>query len=135
MTFGHRITLVTIAAVAAMSCDASVRGGSGGSVLRPIAEDYYAWRDSVYPVASSDAGLHTWDDRLTDYTMKAVNERREHVAAVLARVNAMPGATWDKDERVDWHLFRAQLEGADFFARVQKREESDPQVYVSEIAN
>jgi uncharacterized protein (DUF885 family) len=129
-------TFVTIAALATMSCDVS--GGAGGSAtsaLRSLAKDYYAWRDSVYPVASSDAGLHTWDDRLTDYTMKAVTSRREHVASVLAQLNAMPGASWDKNERVDWHLFRAQLEGADFFARVQKREESDPQIYIAEIAN
>src|SRR5207342_1655709 len=36
-------------------------------VLRRMADDYYSWRNENYPVASSDAGLHTWDSRLTDY--------------------------------------------------------------------
>src|SRR5205814_4591399 len=36
--------------------------------LRKMADDYYAWRNENYPVRSSDAGLHTWDDRLTDYS-------------------------------------------------------------------
>ena len=36
--------------------------------LRNLASDYYRWRSEQFPVASSDQGLHTWDDRLTDYS-------------------------------------------------------------------
>jgi uncharacterized protein (DUF885 family) len=57
------------------------------------------------------------------------------VSDLLARVKAMPAAGWRKDDRVDWYLFRAQLEGADFFGRAQQPEESDPQVYLNEAAN
>ena len=32
-----------------------------------------------YPVFSSDAGLHTWDNKLTDYSLSAVLARRLHV--------------------------------------------------------
>ena len=127
--------VVTMCGGISVACTVSGDSGSGTSALQALAEDYYKWRDSSYPVGSSDAGLHTWDDKLADLRIEAVNKRREHVAALLARVNAMPGETWKKDERVDWYLFRAQLEGADFFARVRRPEESDPQVYVSEIAN
>ena len=35
---------------------------------RKMADDYYAWRNENYPVGSSDSGLHTWDNRLTDYS-------------------------------------------------------------------
>ena len=42
---------------------------------------------------------------------------------------------WSKDDRIDWILLRAQLEGPDFFARVQAPEETDPQVYVGECSN
>jgi len=31
--------------------------------LHKMADDYYAWRNENYPVRSSEAGLHTWDDR------------------------------------------------------------------------
>ena len=50
-------------------------------------------------------------------------------------MKAMPASGWSKDDRVDWMLFRAQLEGADFFGRMLEPEESDPQVYVNEAAN
>src|SRR2546423_10647541 len=86
--------------------------------LRKLADDYYTWRNQNYPVASSDAGLHTWDNKLTDYSLSAVLMRRLQVNEVLAKVRAMPAAKWSKDDRIDWLLFRSQLDGVDFFNRV-----------------
>ena len=103
--------------------------------LQALARSYYAWRDSSYPVSSSDQGLHTWDDRLTDFTMPAVLARRRHVTGLLTRVGAMRTAAWAKDDRVDWMLLRAQLEGVAFFDRVMQNEETNPQVYVGECGN
>ncbi|MGH7702692.1 MAG: DUF885 domain-containing protein [Gemmatimonadales bacterium] len=103
--------------------------------LRAMAHAYYAWRDRSYPVASSDRGLHTWDDRLADYSMGAVLSRRQHVTRLLERVKAIPTAGWDRDDRIDWLLFRAQLEGVAFGGRVLQREERDPQLYVEECSN
>src|SRR5215472_16748786 len=37
------------------------------ATLHKLADDYYVWRNENYPVRSSELGLHTWDDRLTDY--------------------------------------------------------------------
>lgn len=103
--------------------------------LRALAHAYYAWRDSSYPVGASDQGLHRWDDRLADFRMTAVLERRRHVATLLDQVRAMRTEGWSRDDRIDWMLFRAQLERDDFFARVLHPEESDPQVYGGEAAN
>jgi uncharacterized protein (DUF885 family) len=103
--------------------------------LHRLAHAYYQWRDSTYPVSTSDAGEHRWDDRLRDVRMATIRANRRHVSDLLARVKAMPAAGWRKDDRVDWYLFRAQLEGADFFGRAQQPEESDPQVYLNEAAN
>src|SRR6266550_6392466 len=86
--------------------------------LRRMADEYYRWRNQNYPVSSSDAGLHTWDNRLTDYGLSALLARRLHVKEVLAKVNAMQTESWNKDDRIDWLLFRAQLEGVVFFDRV-----------------
>ncbi|MFL5493773.1 MAG: DUF885 family protein, partial [Gemmatimonadales bacterium] len=108
---------------------------SSPDTLRALAHTYYTWRDSSYPVGASDQGLHTWDDRLTDYRPASVGSRTRHVRALLARVKGMSTDGWSKDDRIDWHLFRAQLEGADFFPRVTHPEASDPQLYVNEIAN
>lgn len=105
------------------------------AALRRLADDYYNWRNQQYPVASSDAGLHTWDSKLADYGLSALLARRLHVKEVLANVNAMRTDTWSKDDRIDWLLFRAQLEGVAFFDRVIDFEETDPQTYVNECSN
>src|SRR5437016_7852125 len=115
---------------------ASVKtGGANITTLRKMAEDFYAWRNENYPVGSSDSGLHTWDNRLTDYSPTKVTERAQHIRKVLDQVRAMQTATWPKDDRIDWLLFRAQLEGPDFGNRILQSESTDPQIYVGECSN
>src|SRR6266566_347635 len=103
--------------------------------LQRLATDYYNWRNQNYPVASSDSGLHTWDHKLTDYSLSAVLMRRLQVKEILAKVRAMPTANWSKEDRIDWLLFRSQLDGTDFFNRIMDSEETDPQTYVNECSN
>lgn len=103
--------------------------------LRRMADEYYRWRDKNFPVVSSDAGLHTWDDKLTDYSLSAVLARRLYVTDLLNKVRAMPAASWSKDDRIDWLLFRSQLEGIAFFNRVIDPEATDPQLYVNECSS
>jgi uncharacterized protein (DUF885 family) len=103
--------------------------------LRTMASEYYRWRDRSYPVASSSQGLHTWDDRLTDYSGAAIAARRKHVAEVQARVRAFPTGAWGKDDTIDWLLFRSQIDTVEFFDRVLDPEATDPQVYVGECSN
>jgi hypothetical protein len=66
--------------------------------------------------------------------MAAVRARRHRVDSLLTLVKAMKAGTWSRDDRIDWLLFRSELEGAAFFARVTTPEESNPQIYVGEIA-
>jgi uncharacterized protein (DUF885 family) len=103
--------------------------------LRKLAQDYYSWRNQNYPVFSSDNGLHTWDSRLTDYSLSAILSRRLQVKEVLGKVRAMQTDNWNKDDRIDWLLFRSQLENVEFFTRVVNFEETDPQTYVNECSN
>jgi uncharacterized protein (DUF885 family) len=103
--------------------------------LHKMAEDYYAWRNENYPVRSSDAGLHTWDDRLTDYSLAKIEERARHVHSLLEKIRAMKTDNWPKDDRIDWILFRSQLEAVDFGNRVLKFERTNPQTYIGECTN
>ena len=103
--------------------------------LRRLADDYYRWRNEKFPVSSSDAGLHTWDNKLTDYSLSAILARRLYVRDLLTKVDAMQTAGWSKDDRIDWLLFRSELEGVAFFNRVMDPEVSDPQTYVNECSN
>jgi uncharacterized protein (DUF885 family) len=102
--------------------------------LKRMADDYYRWRNQNFPTASSDMGLHTWDDKLTDYSLSAVLARRLYVTDLLNKVRAMPASSWSKDDRIDWLLFRSQLEGVAFFNRVMDAEATDPQLYVNECS-
>src|SRR5215470_4300467 len=105
------------------------------ATLHKLADDYYAWRNENYPVRSSDAGLHTWDDRLTDYSPAKIAERAQHVRSLLDKVRGMKTDNWPKDVRIDWILFRAQLESAEFGDRVLKFERTNPQVYADECTH
>jgi hypothetical protein len=105
------------------------------AALSKMAKDYYDWRNENYPVLSSEAGLHTWDNRLTDYSPAKMNERAQRERALLDKVRAMRTDNWPKDQRIDWILFRAQLEGIDFGNRVLKFEHTNPQVYVGECVS
>jgi uncharacterized protein (DUF885 family) len=105
------------------------------AALRKMADDYYAWRNENYPVGSSDSGLHTWDDRLTDYSAAKVAERAQHIRKLLDQVRVLATADWPKDDRIDSMLFRSQLEGVDFNSRVLQSEKTDPQIYVGECTN
>src|SRR5437870_10327380 len=71
------------------------------AALRKVADDYYAWRNENYPVQSSDSGLHTWDDRLTDYSPAKIDERAKYVRALLEKVCAMKTDNWPNEDRID----------------------------------
>src|SRR5256884_5246393 len=103
--------------------------------LRKMADDYYAWRNENYPVRSSEAGLHTWDDRLTDYSPAKIADRAQHGRSLLDKVRGIKTDDWPKDNRIDWILFRAQLENVEFGDRVLKFEHTNPQVYTGECTN
>src|SRR6266513_6544056 len=108
---------------------------AAAAALHKMADDYYAWRNENYPVRSSDAGLHTWDDRLTDYSPGKIAERSQHVRSLLDKVRGMKTDAWPKDARIDWILFRAQLENVEFGDRILKFERTNPQVYTGECTN
>lgn len=105
------------------------------NTLRTTAHDFYEWADREYPVATSDAGKHTWDDRLTDYSAAARAKRAAHVREVLATVRAADVSRWKKDDVIDWLLFRSNLEAAEFSDRVLRYEENNPTVYTDEASN
>ncbi|HKP37266.1 MAG TPA: DUF885 domain-containing protein [Pyrinomonadaceae bacterium] len=131
-------SVITFAALSIMLLGATLTNAQSPgtpATLQRLAGDYYNWRNQNYPVFSSDAGLHTWDNKLTDYSPAALAARRAHVVNLLAQVNRMRTNRWKKDDQIDWLLMRAQLEGPVSFDRVMDFEHSDPQVYVNECSN
>src|SRR5260370_1586049 len=82
----------------------------GAAALRKLANDYYNWRNENDPVSSSNAGLHTWDDRLADFSPPKIAERALHARALLDKVRAMKIDTWPKDEQIDVILFGSHMQ-------------------------
>ncbi len=127
--------LLLIALSVAVGQIVQAEEGASPAKLRQLATEYYRWRNQAYPVASSDQGLHTWDDKLADYSAEAIAARLQRVNQLLAQVKAMPGDSWDRDARIDWLLFRAQLEREAFWGGVLRFEETNPQTYVRECSD
>src|SRR5689334_20310869 len=59
------------------------------ATLHKMADVYNAWRNHNHPVGCSESGLHTWDNRLTDYSPAKVTERADHVRKLLEQVRAL----------------------------------------------
>src|SRR6202011_6358683 len=58
----------------------------GAAALHKLANDYYNWRNENSPVASSSRGLHTWDDKLPDFSPAKIAEESQHLHALLEKV-------------------------------------------------
>ena len=112
-----------------------ISSAADAATLHKLADEYYAWRNENYPVQSSDQGLHTWDDRLTSYAPPDMAKRSVHEHDVLEQVRGLKTDAWQKDDRIDWLLFRSQLEQVDFYNRVLKFERTNPQTYSGECVN
>ena len=107
----------------------------GAAALRKLADDYYNRRNVNDPVSSSNAGLHTWDDKLGDFSPAKINERAQHVRRLLDKVRAFKIDNWSNDDKIDALLFRSQLENVDFGNRVLKFEFTNPQTYTGECSS
>ena len=72
------LTILFVLSVVMLTIPISINAqpDASAATLRRLADDYYNWRNQNYPVNSSDAGLHTWDNKLTDYGLSALLARR-----------------------------------------------------------
>src|ERR1700682_1680308 len=130
------ISLFSVSVIAAPAPKTKVAHSSlTPAELQRLAHAFYEWRDREDPVNSSDQGKHIWDDKLTDFSSSAIASRAAHVARLLERVRAADVSKWDRDDVVDWLLFRSQLERMHFGDRVLKSESTNPQVYPGVASN
>jgi len=78
-----RLFLLPLAALMALL---SLQAAADPAQLRKLAHEYYQWRDTAYPVGTSYAGDHRFDNRMTDYSMSEVLQRRQHVSDLLKQL-------------------------------------------------
>ena len=132
MSFATRIVRVVLTTTAALWGSSAA---ADPAEMRKLAHEYYEWQEITFPVNSSARGDHRYDDRMNDQSPQAIQARRQHVSEVLAKVKSMSTEGWNRDDRIDAILLRAQLEGADFFGRRVDPTATDPQTYVGDCAN
>src|SRR5262249_9917101 len=124
-----------IAAALIVLVVSSTAGAMTPDEMRRLAQEFYDWRDQDDPVSSSDAGKHTWDDRLADYSPPAMNARASQVTQLPARLPRPAPSSRHRHDPIDWLLLRAQLERLSFASRVLKPETQNPGIYVGEASN
>lgn len=70
-------------------------------------------------------------DGAPDYTPAAVEDRYARMLTMRERLLAMDTSGWSVEEKIDWHVVRAEMNGLDFYARVLKPWQRDPTFYAS----
>jgi alpha-N-acetylglucosamine transferase len=68
-------------------------------------------------------------DGAPDYTAETFANRLPEFKTLQDRLLAIDTASWPLEQRVDWHVVRAEMNGWDFNYRVLKPWERDPAYY------
>ncbi|MFZ0032759.1 MAG: DUF885 domain-containing protein [Candidatus Cybelea sp.] len=97
---------------------------------------YTMWSFEQNPTAATDAGIHTYDTKLADYSAAAQAAQMVRLRAYRNQLAALlPPAGASAHDRVDYLLVRADLEG-DWWARTVVRSlQRNPSVYEGECSN
>jgi hypothetical protein len=113
------LTLILVA------CD----GSGGGPAQSPRTSRYDdlvtlfgEWRDFQRP---------PWVDSVPDYTAAAMATQQRELASYQGRLAAMDTAGWSREQQVDWHIVRAEMNGLDFDHRVLQPWARNPAFYVT----
>ncbi|MBV9148636.1 MAG: DUF885 domain-containing protein [Candidatus Eremiobacteraeota bacterium] len=107
-----------------------------GSVLENLAHRLITYEYSVDPAGSTDAGLHTADNKLADFSpaaehdyLQKLHDFRDELAKLV------PPASASAHDQVNYLLLRANIEGAWWTETVLKPNERNPSVYEGECSN
>ena len=97
---------------------------------------YTFWSYEQNPAAATDAGIHTYDSQLADFSpatqaaqMKTLRTYRNALAALQPSAGASP------DARVDYLLIRANIEGDWWSRTVLRGLQRNPSIYEGECSN
>ncbi|MGA8099813.1 MAG: DUF885 domain-containing protein [Candidatus Cybelea sp.] len=104
--------------------------------LIDLDRSYTMWSFEQNPTSATDAGIHTYDTKLADYSPSAQAAQMVRLRAYRNQLAALlPPARASAHDRVDYLLVRADLEG-DWWARTVLRSlQRNPSVYEGECSN
>ena len=114
---GRRLTRIAV-----LCCLASTPLSALASDYQELVSLFVDWRAIEQPVLFEGA---------PDYRPAAVSQRYEGMLTLRKRLLAMDTDSWSTEQKIDWHVVRAEMNGLDFYARVLKPWVRDPAFYAS----
>jgi uncharacterized protein (DUF885 family) len=101
-----------------------------------LSKSYTYWNFEQYPTSATDAGVHTYDARLADYSAATQRAQMVRLRAYRNQLAALqPTGGTDAHARVDYLLIRSNIEG-DWWGRVVLRGlQRNPSIYEGECSN
>lgn len=114
--------LALVAVLAAPGAPALGAQEDPGAAYRELVALFHEWRSFEAP---------TMVDGVPDYTPDAMADRHQALPRWRARLEAIDTAGWPVEEKIDWHLVRAEMNGLDFDHRIRRPWARDPAFYVT----
>lgn len=97
-----------------------------------LARKYFDWLMRQYPGLATDLGIHDYDNRLTDYSVKALLERKAKIKEFHAQFKAIAAKELDLDSRIERQLIVDSLAAQIVLERKWPREERDPGMFLDD---
>jgi uncharacterized protein (DUF885 family) len=129
--------LLVIGAVFALLCAAAPPASSDYEQrLVALERAYMTWSFEESPTSATDAGIHTYDERLSDFSASAQRAQMVRLRAFRNQLAALqPSAEASAHARVDYLLIRSNIE-ADWWGRAVLRGLArNPSIYEGECSN
>jgi uncharacterized protein (DUF885 family) len=115
------LCLALIAPLAIMAKPAAAAEASASS-YQQLANLFTGWRAFNHP-----AIVHG----RPDYSAAAMAKKAEQLAAFRARLKAIDASGWSTEQKNDYRVVEAEMNGLDFFLRILKPWQRDPACYAT----
>lgn len=103
-----RWIVLTVSAVI-LSVPAEAQQSSAAERLHDLFDREWQWRLREYPTFATNVGVHDYDDRLTDASLKAQARRILESAGFLAELRKIDRSALSVDDRINYDMFQTQL--------------------------
>ncbi|HEY0169406.1 MAG TPA: DUF885 domain-containing protein [Pyrinomonadaceae bacterium] len=95
---------------AAQRSAAGARGQGGAAALNRLFEEEWEWVMREAPTFASSLGDRRYNDRWSDLSLAAIGRRQQHRVETLARLKRIDPARLPAADRLNYDLFRKDLE-------------------------
>jgi hypothetical protein len=122
------------ASLAAIVCS-TAPGRAAGDPLAPLAEKFVAESEVRDPLFADGIGVHTYDDKLGDYSARGQRERIAWLVSSRAKIAAVADGLTDQLSRADAQAILDTIDLELFEDRMLQPWQTDPSMYTDSIGN